>query len=81
MAMSIKRLQNKLDRESIDQLREEVARLHEVNENLNAECERLQYWLYSANQHVQFYEDLCTEMNDQIGLTKSGDLVRISGDR
>lgn len=76
-------LQNRLDREAIDQLRAEVARLAAENERLEADLEQARAQLATAedwaeswrNDALDFQLQLCEAAGGKPGITQSGQLV------
>ena len=70
---TLKRLQNKLDRIAIDQLRAEVVRLNQELEETKQELRFAQQAAYDADRWQDLAMDLIYEAGQQIGMTKEGD--------
>lgn len=67
-------LQRRLDREALDQLREEVARLAAVNERLTEELGEMSSALYHAMKDADTWWELAQSMQQE--LAQSGSAAR-----
>lgn len=70
----IEKLQAKLDREAIDQLRDEVLRLNRELEETRQELYWAQQTAYDADRWQDLAIDLMRETGQELGMTRQGEL-------
>jgi hypothetical protein len=75
---TLNRLQNKLDAEAIDQLRDVAAHLYEELEKTKCELQKAHDALQRAEEIAEFWREQATSVDAQLAITKTGDIVVIN---
>ena len=73
-------LQDRLDRRAIHQLRDEVVRLAQENDDLRAQLASAENCAESWRDDAMRLSDALHQQGGRVGLTKQGALVPISGE-